>query len=801
MADTVNSVIPSEPVGNRVLHEVASSGLQGTTNFADDTFGQETTVLAPTDLTVALRSVNEIPGAGSIVDFLSKPAKISTGAFATTDSGTLVSFDPWTVTVGDSWKRQKLDGVYLVRADVRVRLTVNATRFQQGRYILYWVPSGGVPNTNESYLAYNRAHRSNLMTITTLPHVEIDLAKQTHVELLLPFTAAYSHFNQTLQTPPTVFSLGMVYVTPYSPLQAGSGSNTCSYTLWTSLENIELSMPTIPQSGYLEAEVHSGKGKSVSDMEQMARGSGPISSTLAKVSLSSDILSAIPILGPAMSSLSWISRHIARSADVWGFSKPMVLDAPTRVVRNTLPYVANADGDSMSLPLSLMSTNQVVIDSGLQRTKADEMALSYIAQQYSFLQTFAWTTSSAVDTNLTSIAIQPSLYTTTYGKGTCYAPVSLVQLYFRYWRGSIKFRFKMVKTEFHSGRLAIAYIPVFNSTSSAVVTTGQSQYLYRQIVDIRETSEFEVCVPFVFPEVYADVNSVLGSLNLTVLDALTAPNTVTQSITFLVEVAGGDDIEYAFPTSPELLAYLPAVVQSGYTVTPCYTFGTTPTDLSVTPASISIGEQVHSLRQLFKRVQFSTITNTPTAFNDPLRVYPFLNVAASQITNNTTVLLKDVSSPGDPIGVWAAMFLFSSGGMRLYAFPGDGNVATNSYFISMDQIPGDAPTTMAFYSPSWPSWGAIRTVVNPVIEPFIDVTVPAYTRTIARVNSQHLVCSTDARFAPKSSNGSNVTNVSFQGTFGTYANPRSFNVMRSFSEDTSFSGWYGTVPLLQRATA
>lgn len=797
MADTVNDVIPPSQVANREVSIVETSGNQGTTKFADDTFGEEARVIAPTDLTLAIRNINNVPGASSIVDFLEKPTKVYTGALSTSDTGTMLTMDVWTAVVSDPYKLQKLLGVYLVRADIRVRLTVNATRFQQGRYILYWIPSGGVPVANPSYQAVSRAHRCNLTTITTTPHVEIDIAKETHVELLIPFTAAYPNFN--MRSTGSDFSLGNVYMTPYFPLQAGSGSTTCTYTVWLSMENIELSMPAVPQSGLVEAYVQSGAKKSVTDMERLASGTGPISSVLSKLSMSSNILADVPLLGPTMSTVSWVTKHLARSADVWGFSKPLNLESTTKMMRNTLPYVANADGPSNAQPLALMSENQVVIDSGLQRTKVDEMDLKYISQQYSYYVSYSWSTATSTDTNIFSIPIQPSLYSNPYGKGTCYTPLALVQTHFRYWRGSIKFKIKMVKTEFHSGRLAIAFFPVFNGTAATLAaTTGASQYLYREIVDIRETSEFEVCVPFVFPEMYCDVNSVLGSLNLTVLDALTAPNTVTQSIGMLVEVAAGDDIEFAYPTPPELLAYLPATVQSGYTVTPCFNFGASPSTKSLVPAAVSIGEQVNSLRQLFKKLQFSEYNGVPSSFNDVFRIYPFLQVAASQLTANTDPLLKDVTFPGDPISLWSFMYLFNSGGYRLFCFPSDANTSTNSYFVSMDQVPGDLPNSPTAYTPNWPVWGATRAVVNPSIEPFIDVNVPSYTRTIARVNSQHLVNSNDTRFVVSSANGSNTTYVGFHSVFGSYANPRTFEGMRSFSDDATFSGWYGIVPVVPR---
>lgn len=66
---------------------------------------------------------------------------------------------------------------------------------------------------------------------------------------------------------------------------------------------------------------------------------------------------------------------------------------------------------------------------------------------------------------------------------------------FSYWRGSIVFTFKIVKTNYHSGRLLFCAIPNDSSTS-VDVTISTSAYLNREIMDIREGAVYKVVVPY-----------------------------------------------------------------------------------------------------------------------------------------------------------------------------------------------------------------------------------------------------------------------------------------------------------------
>lgn len=792
-----NAEPQSTDSGPNVISPTITSGTSGTTKFADDADGVVSRPDNPSNLLGSIRSIVQVEGAEDIIQFLQKPTRITTAAMSTTDTGAIQTLDIWQLLISDIVKTRKLAGVMMMRADLRVRLNVNATRFQMGRYILAHVPSGGLPTSNLSYLAMSRAHRANLTTQTTLPHVEIDLSTQSHVELVVPFRSAYPMHTVYTAEPWSDMGIGVFYLYPYVPLFAGSGNGTCPFTIWANFENVELSMPAI-NHGYAVAE---NQGGSPTDVEQLSKNGGPVTSFVAKVSMASRHLTSVPLLGPIMQQVAWTAGHVAKSVNVFGFSKPLNVSMPTQMYRNVIPLAANSDTFSTAQPLSLLASNETVLNSGVQGTNEDEMDVTLIAKRYANIWVIPWTTAMTADTTLVSIPIQISAYTQAFGLGVTYVPLSMMALFFRYWRGSVKFRIKIVKTDFHSGRLIIGYSPRYRGTNTTGMMDTESSYLYRQVVDVREVNEMEFCIPYISPDLYSDVSCQLGNFTITVQDGLLAPNTVSGTVYLCIEVAGGDDIEFAYPVSPSMNAYVPAVVQSGYTSVPCFELGPKSSVLTTDPSSVAIGELVRSLRQLAKRYTFSPNAATPTAANDVFFYYPFLNVANTQTGTNTSAILKDATSTGDLLSLLSPMYLFSSGGLRTFILPVDTNAAVTHYFVGMDQVPLDAPTTVAKYSATWNSWESIRTAVNPALNSIIDVQVPSYTRTIARINAAQLVNSADSRLAPSSSVGSNVTYVSVDSRLSSYNSPRKFYAMRALADDGTLSGWYGTVPLIARIVA
>jgi hypothetical protein len=779
-------------IGDYVETPALTSGTSGTTKFADDTLGTSVELSNPEVLYGSLPSIVQIAGAGDIKAFLQKPVRLARGAVTAGATGTITSFEPWYMLISDTQNALKLQGVYLVRANVRLRVVINATRFQQGRFILAYVPSGGMRRAlDPQYDAMVKMHTCNLKTVTTLPHVEIDVAAQTHMELVIPYQMTYP---MVINRQSTLNDLGKAFFYVYSTLVSGSGATTCPYSIYGNFEDIELSMPTINQSGYDLAVQQSG---SATSMEQMAKGAGPISSTIAKISMAASELGPLPIIGSYAKNVAWIGKHLAKSALALGFSKPVDIGKPTRVMRNIVPQIANVDTFAMSQPLAACSDNEVVINSGVAKTKIDEMELSFIAKQFCHFRTVTWNTGTLADANVTTINLRLTEFQSITGKGVTPTPFYLVSRFFRYYRGGWRFRFKLVKTEFHSGRFIIGFVPA-DTDYALQVGTGTANYLYRQVIDIREVNEFEVCIPFVTELLYLRPDQTLGNLTITVVDPLIAPNVVDSSISILCEVAADEDIEFAYPIGADLDAYVPAVQQSGYAAVDCFELGPRSKAPDFTPSSVAIGEKVTSFRQILKRFYYGSnkaLVAMTTA--DCALYYPFFNTVVTQITDNTTPLLRSTTGGNDMISLLAPSFLFSSGGMRVLVRSGGAGRVTSIGMFSYDGATAITTTSDFGFQPV----GAMRSLHDSSVEPVIDVVLPMYHHTIARINAAQLLNNVGGTFSPSSDTFESSTLYLIAKELDSpAASVPKYEFFRMFTDDTSMSGWYGVVPIVGRTT-
>jgi hypothetical protein len=115
----------------------------GTTTFTTDTLSNNAARAQITDIDPSLYTAINQSGAKDILDFLSKPTLLANGTFGVTDTGNSNIISIPDAFLLNSRIQNKLQGVAMFRCDVVLTLNVNAVRFQQGRYVLAWVPSGG----------------------------------------------------------------------------------------------------------------------------------------------------------------------------------------------------------------------------------------------------------------------------------------------------------------------------------------------------------------------------------------------------------------------------------------------------------------------------------------------------------------------------------------------------------------------------------------------------------------------------------------------------------------------------------
>lgn len=589
----------------------------------------------------------------SVKEFLAKPIVLSSGTFSTTDTLTSITSIncPYSITgtSGGAMWREKLKGYFGIRMTMNFRLVVNANRFQQGRYILSFTHFGGSSaNGTKTPLINSHLRLPTLVQRTTVKHVELDLNCDTAAELSIPYVSVRTFYpiHELINVPAgNTTILGYVNIYPYSPLVAVSGSTVAPYKLYCWFTDVELIGAASPQSG-------------LSDQEVSNRTNGILSGPLSAVSRGFREFEDIPLLSSYARSISWVSDRLARSAAIFGLSKPLQGDSLMKINPISAPSHTTVDGDSDARSLGMMSKPGVLAIDGLSGNQYDEMDFSFIAQKFAWFGTVNWSTADLVDVILSSITVTPNKNLVT--AGPCYnmTPVCYIANNFRKWRGSLKFRFKIVKTEFHSGRLSFNFYP----NLPGILNGSTPDYVNRVIVDIREHSEVEIVVPYTSNAMYTDISHHLGFLTVQIIDPLVAPATVSGTISILMEIAGGPDFEVftpRFSNTPQ--AVVPQSGMSNECKIYSHTIGATQINSNPTlSSSVASGERISNFRATIKRY-------TPMRYNafDAL-VYD--NYTISVLADALPIRASDTTPKyidADHYAAVASCYAIVGGGVRI----------------------------------------------------------------------------------------------------------------------------------------
>lgn len=802
-----NGSTPQDPT---IQTKTGVTNVNDTTVFVDDNDvaqQDESTVAHISKSIVTLNDTQAVPQ--DIMSFLMKPIVLSSGTFSTSDTYSLFNSvamptGAFGATQGTLWTR-KLQGYFGIRMDMRFRLVINANRFQQGRYCVGWTPLAGMKHTTSALkeLRIVQAHNATLVQRTTVPHVEIDLCTGTSAELLVPFvsTQAFYPLNSILSG--TDYStLGYVNLYPYAPLSAPTGNTTAGYTLYVSFENIHLFGAASPQGGGTQKKEVSNKNN------------GPISGVASAFARGFTEFGSIPLLGSYAKDVAWIADRMANVAGIFGFSKPTQGDSSVKMMNVNATNHSTMDGDADARSLALINNPSVAVLDGLSGTTFDEMDISYLVRRMAWFRSDQWVPGDSVGT-LYSFNVDPYGVQYSAGGALNYTPVGFVTRFFRQWRGSVRYRMKFVKTEFHSGRLAISFHPSDESSYS-----GLSVYVNRIIVDIREKNTVEFIVPYISRYPWTQAYTAIGKILVEVVDPLVAPDTVTQSITILCEIAGGDDFEVAIPGSFDL-SPTSIVPQSGDDTTIfASTLGTMEVRADpLVATSFCIGEKVTSIRALLKRYHpITSMDANGVVFNSKnISMIPDIIIGWGTTASDATYVNSD------PYSLFASCYALIRGGIRIRDTIAtgyfNGTDVQRAYAVSQSHL-------MASLDTSTPATSSVVFTASStlsragVLQPLVfqsmgnnatlSVEVPQYTTGYARAKGDLILYQTDSPGSTSRYTGgdySSGTRATLSFTIPTYAfgagtnvsNLPLHNIFRAGADDLDFGTFISIPPMYSKA--
>jgi len=704
--------------------------------------------------------------------------------------------------------RDKLSGFAFLRSNVRVRVEINAQPFQQGRLLGVFFP--GVTD---------RTAIRNLTHLTGYHSTEVDIQTAQEMALTIPFVAPVSHINLCKNWG----TVGSVAIFVYG--QLAGGETDVEIAIWASLVDPDPQVPTAAPLLPISVKTQ-GLGK-----ERVAA-IGPITRVAQAVSGISKVASLIPGIGAAAGVVNTVSSMAANLASTFGWSKP-IQEMPAQVMQqNPARYFNNFNGTDNSKVLALDQENAVEQYSGLFGSDVDEMSIQYITQTPNFFRNILWNTTMEAGQYISTIPVHPGIYGVAQldpGPGTqvYWNPthLSYVTSVFKLWRGDLLFRFKLVKTKFHSGRIRISYVPQLDAPYNSLPVLDLNR-AYSMVVDIRNRSEFDFEVPFVYTQPWADCSDLsnardetavshlgmTGFIVVDVINKLVAPSTlVSPVIDILVEVCAGKNFELAIPKQcywTPVNSFQPALtppkeeldephlvdLQAFFLETRSETqisdqhspLFSTQTDLSsADAAALTIGEKIVSLRQLFQRFQQVFTSILPSVPPATVLIQPY---AIREI--NHFVVTPD----NDYFSYFMPLFAFLRGGMRIKLRANyDTRMinSVNAYLFTVAPINSDTPIAQQLVAA--PDTCLPTTIHFPSLEGIVEVSVPYYNRYPITYNPFYMLPTTTSLYPdPDSWMHANLSYVSIDNVPASNTQP--FTIYRAIGEDFS-AGFLVGVPL------
>lgn len=575
MADPVSTLASEVNESAEIRQEI--------TTFADDKAVVNQEVPLESNMPRRLRNEFHDDRNHSVISFLQRPRIVQTVLWqAQTANTELIAFNVPTGIFSDM-HRNKLDGFTSVRADAIIRIQVNAQPFQAGRLIAQIIPIPtlmGQDRVNECVRTLDRK--------VVMHNVQLDISKQSEVTIRIPYVSPFFAFDLISGK----YEWARFVLSVYSPLNQVS-QVALQVNVWAYFENIELGYPTLsPLYTPITDQI---KLNTVQDISKSVEGRGFITQAVGVldqvVQSGADLVSGFaPSLGPVVKPIAKVTDAafdiFKLAADqlsfIPGLSKPEpAFHGKTVLVRPTQNF-GTGDGVDHGFKLAMHNMNRLDFIRNWAGSDMDELSFDYLKRMPNYISVFNYTNNSAFGTVLWRTNISPTYRSEpvdfsvgsqqNFGTVSMPTPTHLQYICgpFQQWRGSLVYTFKFVKTDYHSGRVEICFVP-FSGASETTAQTTRYDYVYKIIVDLREQTEVSFTVDYTSVTPYKFVNHSVDPITFSgtwdqtkawstgqlIVRAITplqlGSNIVSSSIRCLVEVKAGDDFEVTVPIKQSFL--------------------------------------------------------------------------------------------------------------------------------------------------------------------------------------------------------------------------------------------------------
>lgn len=466
----------------------------------------------PNDLcaapTISDESFSEGYTAGlTLGEWFSRPVKIKT---LTWNANTLLgdSFNPWYDYFNHPEIKVKLKGYSRLQANLHVKLVVNASPYHYGMGIMSYKPMAGAGLNNAGDFDFSAGTTSSLlvtdsspytggstsatlMVRTCRPHAKFYAEASKGCEMQLPFCYYQNWVNLDTDLS-ELKQMGNINIYTPKPLADSSGNGgDVVVTIYAWCDDNKVGGPSyVMQSG---------------EDEYVDR---PVSTTMSAMSKAASALSIIPVIRPYAMATSKVMAGASTLARWFGFSNPPVIKDVVAYAPNYMSNYASPEISVQQDKLSLDPKNETTVDPrtvGLDGV--DHMTISHIVGRYVDYDILDWNSTMAAETALLVQNVSPMVtvsvpYTTASTNQAAAAiqmtPSAQIGTAFQFWSGKITYKFTIIASQFHRGRLMVSYEPD-GMLSSYNTDSYTGPRTINKVWDISTDPTFEFEVPWMAP--------------------------------------------------------------------------------------------------------------------------------------------------------------------------------------------------------------------------------------------------------------------------------------------------------------
>jgi hypothetical protein len=467
-----------------------------------------------------------------------------------------IVINPWGLYFSNTRVLNRVTTYNLLRANLHVKVVINGNGFYYGRAVAAY---GAFDNSTYDALSLDTA-LADFTQWSQRPKIFIDPTNSMGGEMIIPFHDFQN--NSWVQNGGWSF-LGQLWLRSINILKhANEGTDPVTVSIYAWAEEVELSVLTSKDAGTLAPQ----SGEEVDEANAKGIISGP-ATTIAKYSA---YLKSVPVIGPYATATSKAAGVTADIAKLFGYSRPPMTKAPDPYRPTCVSSLANTTVPDVVNKLSVDDKQELTIDPCIAGYgEHDPLSIKAIASRESYLTTFNWamstsaegTTKSPTTGLIWNCRVDPTVWNTT-GSAFLFPACAAAALPFEFWTGTMKFRFQIVCSSFHKGRIKVVYDPndvqanEYNTNYLKVIDIAEEQDVTIEVGIGRPTTLLKHSEPGVDPVTNMYNTTPLthsdqlgnGVISIFVVNELTSPNSVANNdIQINVYVSMGDDFEVFVP--------------------------------------------------------------------------------------------------------------------------------------------------------------------------------------------------------------------------------------------------------------